>query len=743
MNSTAGITEKTAKAFLNATNDLAFLLDTDGRIIHANPAVAAILQIPLEEIIGKSASDLFSPEVADRGKSRIEKILRTGRPLRVEDAQEGRVFEISYYPVQGSNGEIEAIAALARETTEQVRTAKALRESEDKFRALIEGLDEIVYRMSIPEGVFEYISPAAKKVFGYEAEEMMKRHRFIQDVIHPDFRRRFKRLWNDLMDGSVPPTYEYKIIDPTGNERWIIQSNCPVYDGERLVAIEGLCRNITTIKQAQLALQASEEKYQLLARQLPMGVLRTDRGGYITFANQSFALMMGFESVDGAVNKSFRDLFDDPLQFEKLYQTAVNNPSAIDMDAKLITMKGAEIWVRLKTRSPNEQSGDFEQFDFSVENITEQRLTDDAKRVSENRFNSLIEQAKDWIWEVDSKGVYTYSNQKVCNLLGYEPLEIVGHTPFDFSPREEAASAVAIFSSILKSREPFDSLEHVSRHKNGRLIILESAGFPISDSHGSFSGFRGISRDITKHVERENELKLSREQLKQQARELESLNEGLRLLSETLADELNDPLENIEDCGEELLKGFAEKLNGRGKQAIKRIAISGRRMKQIVKSTLRLADSDGIRMRTADVNITKIAKRTAEELCDSYPDSDVDFVIAENLMVRGDRELLSLAVESILERAFRHAGKAPSSSIKLEKTGRGSETTFRVSIMVAGQEDGSEGASAKAPDVSDENGDEFGLASAGRIIELHGGRLWLENDPGKVLSYCFSFKQTT
>ncbi len=738
MKSPTGVTEKTARAFLDATMDLAFLLDREGTIIHANRAAAENFQIPVEDLIGKSASDLFPAEIVERREHRLEQILKTGQPLRVEDSFEGRVFDITYYPVKGNNEEIEAIAAFARETTDYVRTAKALRQSEDKFRRLIDGLDEVAYRLSIPEGIYEYVSPAAKKVFGYEAEEIIKRKHFIQDIIHPEFRKQFKRLWNDLIDGKVPLTFEYKVIDPSGKERWIIQSNCAVYDGDQLIAIEGLCRNITTFKQAHIALQASEEKYQSLASQLPMGVLKTDREGFITFANQAFALMMGFENVEGALHKSFKDFFDDPKQFEKLFQTAMNNTPADDMDAKLVDMKGTELWVRIKTRNSQKQSGDINHFDFSVENITEQKLAEDAKHASESRFNSLTEQAKDWIWEIDSKGVYTYSNQKVSDLLGYEPFEVVGHTPFDLSPNEESASAIAIFNSILKSKEFFDGLELVSRHKNGRLVILESNGFPIYDSEGHFSGFRGISKDITMLVQKENELMLSREQLRQQALELESLNEGLRLLSETLAGELNEPLENIKDCGEELLKGFANKLDDKGKQAIKRIARAGKRMRNIVRSTLKLADLDGSKMRNNIVDITRIARRTAEELHDSYPENKVDFRFAEDLSVRGDRELLDLALSSILESAFRYAIKAPSSRITLEKRD-GSETTFQVSVIIHGLE--SKVATAEAPGFAGENGEEVGLASAVRIIELHGGRLWLENDPEKSLNYCFSIKQ--
>ena len=145
---------------------------------------------------------------------------------------------------------------LTIEVDDRKQAERALKKSEGKYRGLVEGLDEAVYRMSLPDGKYEYVSPAAKKVFGYSAEEFIENPLIIGKLMHPDFVEYFEEKWADLIEHKVSPTYKYKILDPEGNERWIVQSNTGIFDDSgNIIAIEGLCRDITKEVQAGEALR--------------------------------------------------------------------------------------------------------------------------------------------------------------------------------------------------------------------------------------------------------------------------------------------------------------------------------------------------------------------------------------------------------------------------------------------------------------------------------------------------------
>lgn len=107
------------------------------------------------------------------------------------------------------------------------------------------------------------------------------------------------------------------------------------------------------------------------------------------------------------------------------------------------------------------------------------------------RYRSLVEVTSDWIWEVDPDGRYTYSNRKAEDIIGYSPKEIVGRTPFDFMPPDEAKRLARVFREFAAARKPFSRLENINRHKCGRQVVLETSGVPIFDEKGEFRGFRG------------------------------------------------------------------------------------------------------------------------------------------------------------------------------------------------------------------------------------------------------------
>ncbi len=141
--------------------------------------------------------------------------------------------------------------------------------------------------------------------------------------------------------------------------------------------------------------------------------------------------------------------------------------------------------------------------------IAERERFETALRASEEKFRALVETTSDWVWEVDENGIYTYSSPQVTDLLGYRPEDVIGKTPFDFMPPDEAQRVARSFRAIVESREPFSGLENTNLHKDGRQVVLETNGVPIVDAKGKLLGYRGIDRNITGRKRAEAELQQS------------------------------------------------------------------------------------------------------------------------------------------------------------------------------------------------------------------------------------------
>ncbi|MBA4364559.1 MAG: hypothetical protein C0398_00955 [Coprothermobacter sp.] len=140
----------------------------------------------------------------------------------------------------------------------------------------------------------------------------------------------------------------------------------------------------------------------------------------------------------------------------------------------------------------------------------------EALEESRQRFQGLVETLYDWVWEVDPKGHYTYVSPRVKGILGYEPEDIVGKTPFELMPAEEAQRVTGIFGPLTLQQKPVIALENICIHKDGHPVVLETSGLPFYDAHGNFKGYRGTDCDIT-------ERKLAEEALHRLNRELRAI----------------------------------------------------------------------------------------------------------------------------------------------------------------------------------------------------------------------------
>lgn len=159
--------------------------------------------------------------------------------------------------------------------------------------------------------------------------------------------------------------------------------------------------------------------------------------------------------------------------------------------------------------------------------ITESKHGEDALRASEKRFQDIVSASADWIWEVDADWRYTYVSDSVTNLLGYAANEILGKTPFDFMPADEAARVRAVLDNMAARKQPVRNLENVNVCKDGSLCHVLTSGTPILDAHGALLGYRGLDHDITDKKYTELFLRQQAEGLSQRNAELERFNQAM------------------------------------------------------------------------------------------------------------------------------------------------------------------------------------------------------------------------
>ena len=127
----------------------------------------------------------------------------------------------------------------------------------------------------------------------------------------------------------------------------------------------------------------------------------------------------------------------------------------------------------------------------------------EALRESEERFRDIAIHTQEWIWEIDTEGRYTYSNQTVEKVLGYSPEEILQKHFYELFHPDDLESLKASSLAAFATRQAFLSFVHHNVHKNGQTVWLETSGFPIFDKKGHWLGYRGVDTDITERKQQE------------------------------------------------------------------------------------------------------------------------------------------------------------------------------------------------------------------------------------------------
>jgi len=198
------------------------------------------------------------------------------------------------------------------------------------------------------------------------------------------------------------------------------------------------------------------------------------------------------------------------------------------------------------------------------------------------RYRHLVESTSDWAWEVDHTGAYTYVSPRLESLLGYQPSEVIGRTPFDLMSLDEAERVQHIFvNQILKDEQPINKLVNVNQHKNGHDVILETSGVPFYDEEGTLMGYRGIDRDITHQI--------NSDQILLNAKTVaENANLAKSEFISRMSHELRTPLNAILGFGQ-LLEMTENDFNEQQKDNVQEILDAGHHLLMLINDVLDLA----------------------------------------------------------------------------------------------------------------------------------------------------------
>ncbi|MCC7496926.1 MAG: PAS domain S-box protein [Bryobacterales bacterium] len=303
----------------------------------------------------------------------------------------------------------------------------------------------------------------------------------------------------------------------------------PVLRADRVAAVIGVCRrhraydpeDIETLyelgsaaidlverKWAEAALRESQERLSMALDATQMGVWEWDlTTGVVFWSPECYRISEAtdfdhtFEGFSRIVVEEDRPLVNDQTRLA----SADGRPFV--MEFRIRRPSGEVRWLSVLGQVRCDSGGQPRRFVGTVLDVTARRHAEDALRNSEERFRSLVETAFDWIWETGPEGDLTYSSDKIQDLLGYTPQEVLGRSLFSLLPADEAARLRDAFDQLQTRTLVRETIEHSGRHRDGRPVVLETSAQPVYGPAGELLGFRGMARDITERKHAQEQLR--------------------------------------------------------------------------------------------------------------------------------------------------------------------------------------------------------------------------------------------
>ena len=392
---------------------------------------------------------------------------------------------------------------LKAENEKKKLAEKSLRESEGKYRSLIE--QSLQGLIIIQDFRIVFANSAFAEISGYSVEDLLSHSpEKIRTLIHPEDQPLVWKRFRDRLEGKpVPLRYEYRGLRKNGTVRWLeMFANRIEYYGKP--AIQGAVIDITKRKQAEEALRSAKLEKEIILDSLTDHVIYEDKEMKILWANKSACKSVDLtrEELVGRYCYEIWPQRSDPCpDCPVIKAMKTKKPQEI----KKSTPDG-RIWF-IRGYPIRDEKGDIVGGIEVTSDITERKKAEEALQESEEKFRNFVETSADLVFRLTKTGRIDYISPKVEDLYGYKPEELIGKHLKTTTPVGEVSKTIKAINMLLAGKQ-IKNFEINQKHKLGRIIPMEINAVPIYQS-GEIVGLQGIMRDITERKQVEKALQES------------------------------------------------------------------------------------------------------------------------------------------------------------------------------------------------------------------------------------------
>lgn len=495
-------------ALLDLSQDAILVQAINGEILLWNQGAERVYGWTKAEAIGKNSHELLNTSFSPPLDEIILKLVKTGHwegELQKE-RRDGRILIVSSRWALGRDaaGCPEKVLVIDTDVTEQRRAETALRESEDRYRDLVEHSLDLICTHDL-EGRLLTVNELPAKILGYSREELVQKPMkdFLLKEGHASFDEYLKNIQaTKVAEGAMV------VLTKSGEHRIWEYHNSLRTDGVSVPVVRGVAHDVTEQRLAERALRQSEERFRLMAENIDeiFWLLDPNSLGAI-YVSPAFEHICERPVASLAANPtSYREIIhpdDAPRVLKQLAR--LEQTKEFHEEFRIFCPSGMK-WIEVWGFAAKDGSGKVSALVGTVKDITKRQHAEEALRRNEELFRAAFDQAAVGFALGDLEGRFLKVNEAYCRLTGYTEQELL-RMNFQSITYPDDVNASLSYKTLLANGES-RSVVYQKRYirKSREVVWVQKSMSVLSDGNGRISGFMALTEDITERKRAEDEL---------------------------------------------------------------------------------------------------------------------------------------------------------------------------------------------------------------------------------------------
>ncbi len=633
--------------------------------------------------------------------------------------------------------ELEYSISVEKKYTEDLENLNSLlQESEQQIQTIFDNAPEAVIVMD-SEGIIDRWNPTAEEIFGWSANEIIGKpfHEFVIPINQREvYLKGIKHFLIGKKRHVLNTPLELEVINRLGNLFTVSLNISPTLMKGRFLFI-AFARDITENKKAEEKLHHTS----YMVNNATDAIFASNEDFKITFWNNACQKLYGYDEQE-VIGKNALEIIKSEHPETSNREDAMNElneKGSWSGEVYQYSKNGERIAVLSSNSKLRDKAGKPIGYLSVTRDITQIKNAEKEIKRSREFLNSIVENVPNMLFIKDANNLkFIGLNKAGEELLGVSRNDMIGKNDYDFFPKEEADFFTEKDRSVLKGGVLYEIPEEKIHTKNKGVRILETKKIPILDEKGKPKYLLGISNDITERI-------LMEEELRQKSAELTRSNKELEQFAYVASHDLQEPLRMVNSYVQLLSSRYKNKLDQDANDFIGYAVDGSNRMRNLINSLLEYSRMNRVKA-FEQVDLNKIIKEVLQDLKNRIAENKVTLHVDELPIVFGDHVLLSQLFINLIANAIKFKGeKDPEISIAYKKqndeflfsvtdNGIGIQKEYAEKIFVIFQRLHSK---EKYP------GTGIGLAICKKIVERHGGRIWIESEVNKGTTFYFTIKE--